>query len=145
MRKKYLLLLLPLYLCSCTLAAKLIYGASELKPVSVEKIRKSGVKYGIDTCFIYTVRQNQYLQYLSQKRSFPYNLVYDKAGHLLQPEPDSGCNAPEHLIRSLRPDSTFTFTNDSSFYQYPTLLEGLHHEPFNIESLPDADFYVFIH
>ena len=144
MCKKYLILLLPLFFSSCTLAGKLIFGASNLKPVSVEKIRKSGTKYGIDSCYIYTIRQNQYLKYFSKQSTFPYNLVYDKAGHLLQLEPNSGCHSSERLINRLRPDSTFSFVNDSSFYQFPTLLEGLHHEPFNIESLPDADFYVFI-
>ncbi len=134
------------FLFSCQPVAMLIYGIKKPSRVSIMKIEQKAASLGLDTSMMYCIKPEIYPKFLNELKSLPNIRIYDKAGNLhnYRENPEECKSTAEYFIRNLRRDAPFTYNRDSSFYLLPQQLEGLQKQPFFIETLPAADYYIVV-
>jgi hypothetical protein len=129
---------------SCQHMLKKIYGVKNPEIESETSIKKSAIKYGLDTANIVTLNSKDFLRELNGK-AIPNASIYDSKGNYIEYRAtDTSCNAglfefiPNLNVKNSynKPDSTNLELELKKFLD----LKG---KP--IDKLESADFYVLIY
>ncbi len=129
---------------SCQHILKKIYGVKNPEIESETSIKKSAIKYGLDTANIVTLNSKDFLRELNGK-AIPNASIYDSKGNYIEYRAtDTSCNAglfefiPNLNVKNSynKPDSTNLELELNKFLD----LKG---KP--IDKLESADFYVLIY
>jgi len=133
-------------LCACQSVVFLFYGVRKPHPVSSKKIDQKAIRLGIDTNRLYSIRPKYYPKLLHEIGTFPNIRTYDSNGLLYNywESPDECKSGAASFIETMNPDSVYRTLNDSSFFRLQEQIERLHGGDFDLEQLPDADYYAVI-
>jgi hypothetical protein len=144
MKKMYLLMLSALFLASCNAIMMKAYGIKDPELENEKSIKKSALKYDLDTNNIVTVYSREYPKMLTG-RSVPDAAIYDSRGKYIEyRQTDTSCNAG---LFQFIPDLTVgTLYNQPDSANLASQLVKFRDIRGNqLKEIEKADFYVVIY
>jgi len=129
---------------SCQQILKKIYGVKNPDIENETSIKKSALKYGLDTAKIVTLNCNDYLKELNGK-AIPNASIYDNKGNYIEYRAtDTSCNAGLfEFIPNLNVKNSYNKPDSLSLEQELKKFLDINGNP--LKKLESADFYVLIY
>jgi hypothetical protein len=129
---------------SCQHILKKIYGVKNPEIENESSIKKTALKYGLDTANIVTLNSNDFLKELNGK-AIPDASIYDSKGNYIEYRvTDTSCNAGLFdFIPNLNVNNNYNKPDSTNLELKLNKFLDLKGQP--IQKLESADFYVLIY
>ena len=144
-KNKILLILTLIFLSSCNLVLKTLYGVKKPK-IETEKSLKDYLKRkGINADNIYAVNKDDYVKIIKQIKNIPEILVFDKNGNNIKYKETKQCNAKAFdFIETLSKNTSFIYNDSLKLNDYLKKLKDFSGNPVKYNKKFNTDFYLFI-
>lgn len=146
-KKLFVFLFALLLLSSCRFVMMKMYGIKNPGVENEKSIRKTALKYGLDTAALVTINAADFGPTIKQISGIPDAALFDSAGRYIEyRQSDTACNAGLFgFIPGLSPKGNYNYTDKTTLSTELKTLRTLKGQPLAEGIEGKADFYLLIY